>query len=313
LAEASFQILIDPSVPDGTQLAIDYLARADEFDKDLSNNGGGVLFDVNNWADLKLQKFAVGTPVAGKAMHYELQVSNQGPSTAHDVTLRDFLPSGVTFVSAFIDEEGTGLSVPLSCGVTAGSNVLFCPLGDVPPTGDVPILVFVNTIISSDVAAGTQLTNFADVNLSDTDDPVPGNNSASVQSVVQAQADLELTKTAADIVAPSTRITFTLTVKNKGTSDAKNVVVTDTLPPTNQATYVTDSGGCSLSGTTLTCPIGTVKNGESKSFNVYMLPKGSKGNVTNTASVTSDTTDTDTSNNNASKTVLIKGGRASKK
>jgi uncharacterized repeat protein (TIGR01451 family) len=314
LAEASFQILIDPSVPDGAQLAVDYLARSDEFDEDLSNNGGVVLFDVDNWADLELKKYAVGTPIAGsKTFHYELQVSNQGPSTAHDVTLRDFLPSGISFVSAFIDEEGTGLTAaPLPCGLTTGSNALFCPLGEVPPTGDMPMVVFVNAIINSDIEAGTQLTNTADVNLSDTDDPVPDDNSASVQSTVQAQADLELTKTAPDIVAPSSSISFTLTVKNKGTSDAKDVVVTDTLPPTNQATYVTDSGGCTLAANTLTCPLGTVKNGESKSFNVYMLPKGSKGNITNTASVTSSTADTNSTNNNASKTVLIKGGRVSK-
>ena len=40
-----------------------------------------------------------------------------------------------------------------------------------------------------------------------------------------------------------------------------------------------------------------------------MLPKGSKGTITNTATVSSSTTDLNAANNSSSKSVLIKGGR----
>ena len=310
-AAASFQVQVDENVPHGTRLSIDALVRSEEFDSDLSNNVVSLQFTVNNWADLQIHKFAVGTPIAGSPIHYELQVSNKGPSTADGVRLQDFLPNGITYVSAYIGAEGTGIASPLSCTVASGSNVLFCPLGAIPPSLNVPTLVFVNGLINSNIAAGTHLINAASL-LSNASDPYTSDNNASVDVTVQTNADLELTKTAADIIAPSTAITFTLTVNNKGPSDALNVVVTDTMPSIKLATYVSDSGGCVRSGTTLTCSVGTVKSGESKSFNVYMLPKGSKGFVTNTASVTSSTADAVLGNNNASKSVLIKGGRASK-
>jgi uncharacterized repeat protein (TIGR01451 family) len=310
-AKAEFQVLIDPNVPDGTSLSIDALTRADEFDPGLMDNAVSLQFSVNNWADLGLTKFAIGAPIAGTQMHYELQIENSGPSVSHDLTLRDFLPQGMTFVSAFIDYEAPyAPTTPLPCGLTVGSNVLFCPLGDLPPTGSMPVMVFINVLTNSDVPKDTALTNTADVNLKDTPDPWPYDNVSQAPLTSLTRADLQLTKTAtADIYAPSARMTFILTVKNKGPSAAQDVVVTDSLPPVTTATYVSDSGGCQLAGTTLTCAVGTLENGESKSINVYMLPKGKKGSVTNSATVSSITTDLIESNNTSSKTVLIKGGR----
>ena len=260
VAEARFQLLIDQGVPDGTQSSIDFIASSDEFDPALFDNVGGLQFNVNNWADRALNAFAIGQPVAGTQIHYELQVSNDGPSTAYDLTVRDFLPDGVTFVNAYVDYEGVPLPVlpALPCGVTEGSNALFCELGEVPPTGSLPVLVFVNVQLDSDLAEGTLLVNSADVFLSDTPDPFNGDNSDSVQSVVVTRADLELVKTAtADIYPPSAMMTFKLKVTNKGPSTAKNIVVVDTLPPPKSATYVSDSGGCVRSGVTLTCDFGT--------------------------------------------------------
>jgi len=308
IASAKFQILIDPNVPHGTPLSIDFISSSEEFDNDLGNNVGSVQFTVNNWADLEVQKFAIGSPVAGKKFHYEMQIENHGPSTARNVLLRDFLPDEVTFLNAYINY---GLqTVSDTCGVTAGSNTLFCDLRNLPPTGRVPVFVFANVLIDSDVATGTEIINTADVFLSDTQDPRLSDNTDSVVSTIGARADLKLVKTAtADVYAPSQRMQFILTVTNNGPSTAEGVVITDTLPPANAATYVFDSGGCALSGTTLTCPVGSLANNESRSINVYMLPKGKKGAVTNTATVSSSTTDLVSGNNTSSKTVLIKGGR----
>jgi uncharacterized repeat protein (TIGR01451 family) len=312
VAEARFQLLIDEGVPEGIQSSIDFIVSSDEFDPALFDNVGSLQFNVNNWADLSLRKFAIGQPVAGTRVHYELQIANSGPSTAYDLTLRDFLPDGVTFVNAYVDYEGVPVPLlpALPCGVTEGSNALFCEIGEVPPTGSVPVLVFVNVDIDSGLEDGTALVNNADVFLSDTPDPFGSDNSDSVQSNVVTRADLQLVKTAgADIYPPSARMTFTLTVTNKGPSTARDIVVVDTLPPAKSATYVSDSGGCLRSGVTLTCDFGTLANGESKSVNVYMLPKGSKGTITNTATVSSSTTDLNAANNTSSKSVLIKGGR----
>lgn len=311
-AAASFQLLVDHAVPAGTQSSIELISSSDEFDPSLSDNIASRQFNVQNAADLSLQKFAIGTPVAGTVFHYEVAISNDGPSTAHDVTLRDFLPAGVTFVNAVIDNEGQ-TSPPLPCGITQGSNALFCPLGNIPPTGSAPLLVFVNVLIGSDVAEGTQLTNSADVFLADTPDPVLSDNSDSVQVVVTALADVGIVKTSdADIYSPSSRVTFILTVTNDGPSTAHDIEVVDSLPPAKGANYLFDTGGCTLAGTTLTCPVGTLANGETASFNVYMLIKGNKGRITNTATVSSSTNDLNQDNNTSFKTVLVKGGTGGK-
>src|ERR1700738_3987432 len=44
------------------------------------------------------------------------------------------------------------------------------------------------------------------------------------------QADLQITKTAQDIVTAGALMKFHISVKNKGPAEAKNIVVTDILP-----------------------------------------------------------------------------------
>jgi hypothetical protein len=82
-------------------------------------------------------------------------------------------------------------------------------------------------------------------------------------------------------------------------------VVTDNLPDTKQAIYVFDTAGCSESGTVLTYNLGTIAAGTSKSFNVYVTVKGNKGQVSDTASVTSSTFDPVSANNSSTRVVLI--------
>ena len=51
-------------------------------------------------ADLALTKTATPSPViAGTNLTYDLSVTNNGPSTAKNVVIKDVLPAGVTIVS----------------------------------------------------------------------------------------------------------------------------------------------------------------------------------------------------------------------
>jgi uncharacterized repeat protein (TIGR01451 family) len=139
---------------------------------------------IGDSANRSLQVFAVGPVVAGQPFHYEFQIGNLGPSEARDLTLRAFLPAEITFLSAVVDLEGGVGFDPLPCHVTIGSNVLFCPLGDLTITGPVPVFVFVDVVVDPDVADGATLSLSADVNLSDTPDPVPANNAVNLNVVV---------------------------------------------------------------------------------------------------------------------------------
>jgi uncharacterized repeat protein (TIGR01451 family) len=126
---------------------------------------------------------------------------------------------------------------------------------------------------------------------------------------VQTSADVSVVKTSdATNYKPSSQVTYQITVANAGPSKALNVVLTDNLPDTKQAIYQSDTGGCVLSAPKiLTCNLGDLDVGQSKTFFVYVVIKGSKGDVSNTASVTSSTPDAAMGNNSSTRVVTIKG------
>jgi uncharacterized repeat protein (TIGR01451 family) len=318
-AAARFQVLMDPALPDGTQLSFDQLSRSDQFDPNLGNNATSLQFDVDNWGDLGLVKGAFGTPVAGTDITYGYQVSNHGPSVSYDVSLQDQLPSEVEFLSAFVDYSGGLGGVPLPCTVLAGNNELDCPLGDVAPTGTVPIAVWVNVHIKANTPDGALVVNNASL-IADTPDPFLADNSDSATVPVIARADLSILKsTDRDLFKPSTTVKYTIAVTNKGPSDAQSVVVVDTLPDPKIGYWVFDTGylydpnGCSLAGTTLTCEFGTLAAGASIQFDIYFRVVGNKGVVTNRVTVSSTTFDPVAANNTAARLNLVQGKDTGKK
>ncbi|GMV90832.1 MAG: hypothetical protein AMXMBFR82_06100 [Candidatus Hydrogenedentota bacterium] len=191
---------------------------------------------VSQDADLDLDVFAIGTPRAGGAMHYEYSIKNLGPDPAENVTLRDFLPDEIEFIDAFLDPDGDGPINPQPLGITIGSGAMFCSLGDVPVTVDVPIFVFLNFRILPDVPDGTAFSNSADLFLSDTNDPDFSNNSDSTNINVQTTADVAIAATAfPNPVVAGDILTYDLGVSNLGLSDAQGVVVFAVLPDEAEA------------------------------------------------------------------------------
>jgi uncharacterized repeat protein (TIGR01451 family) len=125
------------------------------------------------------------------------------------------------------------------------------------------------------------------------------------------RSDLEIAKSGPSTVNAGDQATYTVRVTNHGPDDAFGVRVTDTLPA--GTTYVSDTGGCTFSPGTgpggrdqLQCALGTIGNGQSKTFTVRVtvpadLVAGSgTGTITNDATVTSDWTDPNPANNAAS-------------
>lgn len=295
-------------VTDEATIHNDARVTSDTFDDDNSNNLATEDTTVQARADLAVSKLEIGTPIAGTDITYRYEVSNLGPSVSRDVSLRDLLPDGLTFLNAQMDTEGGSGGVNFPCDVAVGSNELTCPIGDLYPTDSVPVIVTMNFHIDPSVPDGTVLTNTADISLTDTPDPVAGNNSASDPLAVLARADVMVTKTSdADIYKPSKLITYTITVFNNGPSDAQGVVVTDDVPLDTKKDRigVFPMAGCTLVDTLVTCNLGTIAVGESKSFQIFMLAKGNRGIITNTADVTSTTVDPDPANNSSTRVVLM--------
>ena len=279
----------------------------DSTDPNLSNNRATDTTSVTASADLRLTTEAIGD-VAGTVIAYRYEIRNAGPSDSRKVILRDDLPDQVEFRNAFLNRGG-GFFMPLPCTLTAApTNKWSCPLGDLALTGADPIEVVVNVKIKANVLVDTVLTNSASL-ISDTPDPSRGWRAgapASASVTVKTKADLAIVKTSdADVYRSSATIKYTITVVNNGPSDAQTVVVTDNLPDTEQAVYRTDTGACMKAGLRLICPMAAIAAGVSKSFNVYVTVTGSKGQVVNTASATSATSDPNTLNNTSTRTVPI--------
>ncbi len=123
-----------------------------------------------------------------------------------------------------------------------------------------------------------------------------------VVGYVRPNADLSITATddvgAGTVIAGDT-ITYTIEVTNNGPQDAVDVVVTDTLP--GGVTLVSTDGCAEDPNGVPTCTLGDIASGASASYTIAVtvntgVPVGA---ITNTATVTSATGDSDPANNTA--------------
>ena len=211
-----------------------------------------------------------------------------------------------------IPAEVSVLSVSPSVGsCTAGIpgnplQPLTCTLGSLAVSGSATITVVAK--VNPSVPNGTVINNNATVG-SDAFDNNNGNNSATASVLVNASADLAIVKTSDKATyKPSSVVVYSIKVTNNGPSDALAVIVTDNLPAAKQALYQSDTGGCTqdaLIPTVLTCNLDNMPAGTSKSFNIYERVNGARGQVSNTASVGSSTSDPDNSNNMSTLIVTI--------
>lgn len=117
------------------------------------------------------------------------------------------------------------------------------------------------------------------------------------------ETDLSVAKSAsAGAVFVGDAITYTVNVSNNGPISATNVVVTDVLP--GEVSYVSDDSGCNVSGGTVTCNLGTMLDGATTTIQIVATAV-TAGNSTNSASVASDTPDSNPGNNSDEATVII--------
>lgn len=278
----------------------DARASSDTFDPNTANNLRHTDTDVLTSADLAVTKIDTPDPViAGQTMSYTIHVTNAGPSVARDVVVDDTLPGWVQLTGSLI-QHGAG-----TCALVTGNpSHVVCQLGDLG-AGDY-VDVVLTGVVSSAAPKTVVLHNVASVS-SSTPDPNAANDTASADTTVDTKADLVLGHTSDALVyRPSTTIHYVITVTNNGPSDAVNVVITDQLPPAKYGSYVSNDGGCSYSGTTLTCPGVTLPAGATRTLLVKFFVQGAKGTIQATASVTSATFDPNTANNSLTRTVTRK-------
>ena len=137
--------------------------------------------------------------------------------------------------------------------------------------------------------------------------PTAGAFLCDIGAVEIAESDLTVTKTAsAKVVALGHDVTFTITVANAGPNDATGVIVTDPLVST--LTFKSASAGCSLSGATVICAVGTVSAGSSISISITATVNQTAANgavISNSATASGDNPDPKPSDNTGTTTVTV--------
>jgi uncharacterized repeat protein (TIGR01451 family) len=256
-------------------------------------------------ADLSVTKTETPDPVtAGEALTYTITVSNAGPSSASTVALSDAIPAGTTFLS---------LSAPggWSCTTPAvgGTGTVDCSIAAFGVTSAVFTLT-----VDVNASQTAVLSNTATVS-SATPDPNVGNESDTETTTVVASADVQVTKTdSPDPISAGSLLTYTITVSNAGPSDAANVTLNDVIP--TGTVYITSTPepgwSCNTPGVggtgTVSCSIATFPAGGTAVFAIHVtvneaLPTGTI--ITNTATVTSSTTDPSPGNNSDTVTTTV--------
>jgi len=240
-----------------------------------------------NLADLRIIKSDSSDPVsAGGLLGYELLVINQGPNRARNVLVRDRLPAGVSAVD-----------LPAEC-VDNGFQI-DCRLDQLAPGAQYRFDLSVE--VAED--ARGQLSNSVAVS-SDSRDPNFDNNQDFEYTSITPpapSADLLVEKTVPASVGVGARFDYRISVMNAGTASAEAVVLSDDLP--TSLTLVTgqpSQGSCGSDAGTLSCQLGTLATGASATVALTVdLDPAVRGEILNTATVSSITPDPNSDNNRA--------------
>ena len=246
---------------------------------------------VPNLPDMVIAKSVDdNTPNAGQAITYTLTVDNAGTVDQTAVTVTDYVPSGVAWVS---DTCAAGPPV---------GNVLTWVIGTVTPL-DAPAVCQITVTVDAGTE-GRTLINAAAV-AGDLVDANGANNTAEASVTVNGDSEPGAGDTPAiaafdpgiskvgvlqpgGLGMPGEHITWTITVVNNGSVGASDVVVTDTLPAELAVLSASTSRGTySISGQTVTFNIGTLGAFESVTMQIVtrVLSNPASGFVANTATV----------------------------
>ncbi len=280
-------------------------------------------------ADVSVRKIPpTEQPVAGANTSYVLEIVNFGPSAAPALVITDRLPPGTRFVRYF---DPTGADVPPGLCESDGADpaTVTCDFGQfTDPIGGFP--AFVGTRIGIEIAIdattanGTLLENTATIS-ADLPDPNEGNNTSTAVVSVRTEVNLRLEKLVVEMdaggnpvlppveedadplgVPPGHAVTFGLLVTNDGPSAATDVQVIDDVPweggnfPTGTCDFLTGDVVCSKTD-------GPLGPGEQFFTQLITLPSPEtpQGVYTNTARVTTSSTETNLADNSDSRTVEI--------
>ncbi|RYD94997.1 MAG: DUF11 domain-containing protein, partial [Sphingobacteriales bacterium] len=235
-------------------------------------------------ADVQIVKTAnTSTPAVGGNVIFTLTARNNGPNTANNVVVRDVLPAGYEYVSTTGTYNATTSNWAIG---TMGSNTT------------------TSTTITARVKETGPYSNTATVTTT-TLDAVEANNSSTVTPVPVLSTDLVITKTASSLTPNvGANVTFTITAKNNGPSNATGVIVNDLLPAGYTIQSFTAATGTTYNSVNGVWAIGNLTGGTATTPIILTVVArvNATGPYANTATISGAQTDPLTTNNSVTVT-----------
>jgi uncharacterized repeat protein (TIGR01451 family) len=279
-----------PSAPNGSSIVNTVNISNSNTDPTPANNTSTTTATVSISADVAVTKTAPASITPGSSIAYTINVTNNGPNVAQNVTLADTLPANTTF---------TSLSAPAgwSCTTPAigGTGAINCSTATLASAATATFTLNVATT----APANSTITNTATISTT-SPDPTPANNTASASTVVGQPADVAIVKTVTPPAnLPNGTETYNIVVTNNGPGAATAVTVTDILPAGATLTSAIPSQGSCSGTTTVTCTLGTLNNGANATIAITVQAPATPGLVSNTATVTTTSNDPNAGNNSS--------------
>jgi uncharacterized repeat protein (TIGR01451 family) len=275
--------------------------------------------------DVAISKTGTSSVNPNGTVSYILKVWNNGLVPVTGVSVTDTVPVSLSSVTWMCTVTGSA-----DCDVAAGGtgasgsgNIALINVSldvDTGATSTADTNYLTLTVSGTAPVTNTSFTNTATIAVpSNVSDPNSNNNSSSAITTMPFIQDVDLViSKEVDIDGPEVgdTVLYTVTVMNTSSTNATNVVVTDTFPSSLSFVKTT---GCTedpngLTGSTLVCTLGTLGSGSSKSFTLesLVLDEGDTGDsddigktITNSVSVAATENDSDTSNNMSSVDIIV--------
>ena len=261
-------------------------------DPDPGNNSSTTVTPVNRAADLEITKTAdEDFALIGKPFIFTVTVTNHGPDPAENTIINDMVPAD--FSAPEYSTDGGNTWMPWYGQLNAGT---------------IEVNASFTFLLRGTVEAGDQdkLQNTASVT-SDTSDPDPEDNTATITVPKSALADLGVIKTGEpDPVSVGQQLIYTITVTNSGPSPAEDVLISDMLPfqLLNQEYSYDLANWYPWTGS---YAAGRLEAGEI--YTLYLRgdvdPNAQAGDIVNTVTVSSPTDDPDPGNNSYTEITTI--------
>ncbi|KAF2507285.1 DUF11 domain-containing protein, partial [Flavobacterium arcticum] len=219
------------------------------------------------------------TYTAGTEVIYIMTVTNDGPATAQDINVVYDIPNGITEYSWIASNGPDGDNVPLDLNVptlNAGESIIYSITLVVPESfsGD----LVTEATVTSDNDPDTSCTDCIDIDTQ------------------ELLADIVVVNTNnQDVYTEGATSIYTVTVTNNGPTEAHNVVVQNAIPVGISSFSWTGSNGSSGTDTALDDTIPVLAVGETVTYTINLdVPVGYTDALSSETTVTSDTTDPDT-------------------